>query len=844
MKKSTLTYLFCVFLTCVAIISRFYLADTLSINTNNLNFKNNIFSVDNLYDLKTERFKGDVFSNSTYAFEVQKAENDTIDLKVSFSVYQNDSNYLFHKEENYLIQSDNLTHLNKGTPDAPCYLFAPPNFNTKDFCYYHINYDDPLTMKYQETVYISGVKAYRFQSLFETDQTIHLTHLEGVPEKHGINLDVRLNIWVDPLTGWLIKYEDFAEAWYYDKSTGLRIYPWNKFHNESKESSIQNAISFIKTANLKYELLSAYLPIVLLFIILFTLIRKYLKTYKESNQLKPFLISFFILIICLGTSSLIYDYLVNKKIESANLKFESLAMEGVLAIKNEFSTNYQVLENIKNYLISKDTLSYNEFNNLSYFWLLKHDGIESINWAPYVRNEQRFIYENAWKEKGYDNFSFTMQNQKKEIIPRQTKEAYYPIHFTVPEKKGRFPLGFDLLSDSVFESMINKTVATRTNISKYEKSDKHSFLTFLPVSNKSIHKGVIIGSFNLKNIVNYALKIRQINEKHEFIIKDVTEVTPVELYNNSNGNKEMISINKTIPILDKIWSIKVCTSEQESNMAENIILFVTIAFSFLIAFFIYFILKDNSDEVQLQYDEIIKKNELLNNQTRLLQKQNEELEQFAYITSHDLQEPLKNIIGFVDRINANDQNNLNPKQKVFFEYVKDSTKRMTRMIEGLLEYSRVGKNRKIEKVNLDHCLNTVLSDLEYLVRNTNTIIKHTELPIVSGFEMELRLLLQNLISNAIKYRKKDLIPRIIITCTEDADYWKFSINDNGIGIKDNNLGKVFQLFKRLHTMQDYNGTGIGLAHCKKIVELHQGQIWVESQNNEGSTFHFTLKKEL
>jgi light-regulated signal transduction histidine kinase (bacteriophytochrome) len=165
---------------------------------------------------------------------------------------------------------------------------------------------------------------------------------------------------------------------------------------------------------------------------------------------------------------------------------------------------------------------------------------------------------------------------------------------------------------------------------------------------------------------------------------------------------------------------------------------------------------------------------------------------------------------------------------------------MKDLVRGLLDYSLLEKSNLLVAVNCNEVVNEVLSDLNDAIIANNAKVTVHELPQIPAYATELRLLFQNLINNAIKFSKKDVSPEIIISAAKRDKDWQFSIKDNGIGIREQDKEKIFILFKRIHDRDEYEGTGIGLAHCKKIVNMHRGKIWVESNKESGSTFMFTI----
>ncbi len=226
--------------------------------------------------------------------------------------------------------------------------------------------------------------------------------------------------------------------------------------------------------------------------------------------------------------------------------------------------------------------------------------------------------------------------------------------------------------------------------------------------------------------------------------------------------------------------------------------------------------------------------------TKKIEDKNKELEQFTYITSHDLREPLNSIISIIGLLLEDEEYKTNKELFKMLNYISRSSLRLMDLISGLLDFSRLGRNAEITSINTKELVLFVLEDLEAAIKTSNSKISLGALPVINAYEVELRLLFQNLLSNAIKYRKTGVSPEIYVNAKEINGGWEFAIKDNGIGIPSNKKEKVFLLFQRLHGRNEYDGIGIGLAHCKKVVELHDGKIWVESELDKGSTFYFTI----
>ncbi len=229
-------------------------------------------------------------------------------------------------------------------------------------------------------------------------------------------------------------------------------------------------------------------------------------------------------------------------------------------------------------------------------------------------------------------------------------------------------------------------------------------------------------------------------------------------------------------------------------------------------------------------------------QAEELKRSNAELEQFAYVASHDLREPLRKIINFSQLIEQRYKGKLDEQADSYLTRVVEAAARMQTLITDLLEYSRAGKeHRPFEVLQSEALLERALENLGVVIQESQAVVTHDELPPVRGDATQLTELFQNLISNAIKFRGSRP-PAVHVGARAEDGRWVFSVADNGIGIPPEYKESIFAVFKRLHRKEEYPGTGIGLAICKKVVEHHGGTIWVESELGRGSTFHFSLPK--
>ncbi|MGB3548393.1 MAG: CHASE3 domain-containing protein [Saprospiraceae bacterium] len=309
---------------------------------------------------------------------------------------------------------------------------------------------------------------------------------------------------------------------------------------------------------------------------------------------------------------------------------------------------------------------------------------------------------------------------------------------------------------------------------------------------------------------------------------------------NEMGRLTMDSISAEINNLRLRGQLHFTLAEKRISDMEwlaNIFQFMAVAAILLIFYLIYSIIRPVINQLVT-----INKQAIYNRE--LLQEKNEQLEHFAYIASHDLNQPLRTVKGFVNIIHEDYGDRLDEDGREVLHYITEATDRMRAMINGLLSYSKIGKSGTLESVDIGKLLAGVELDLHAAIHECGALIIHQDMPTIRCFSVEIRQLFQNLLSNALKFRKEGACPKIRVTAVEKPTAWEFCVVDDGIGIEAEQQQKVFSIFTKLHLSTVYEGHGIGLAFAKKIVELHHGRIWVESVVGDGSRFYFTVSKEL
>ncbi len=254
-------------------------------------------------------------------------------------------------------------------------------------------------------------------------------------------------------------------------------------------------------------------------------------------------------------------------------------------------------------------------------------------------------------------------------------------------------------------------------------------------------------------------------------------------------------------------------------------------------------LRDANAHLSVELDERRRAEQQLARYAGELARSNAELEQFAYVASHDLQEPLRMVSSFTQLLGKRYRGKLDQDADEFIGFAVDGATRMQRLINDLLAYSRVGtRGKPFKPVDCQGIFREARDNLMKAIEESGAVITQEPLPTVLGDEVQLLQLFQNLVANAIKFHGQ-APPKIRVSAQKSGPEWVFAIQDNGIGIAPEHQERIFSIFQRLHHRSEYPGTGIGLALCKKIVERHGGRIWVESQPGQGSTFYFSIPGE-
>ena len=372
-------------------------------------------------------------------------------------------------------------------------------------------------------------------------------------------------------------------------------------------------------------------------------------------------------------------------------------------------------------------------------------------------------------------------------------------------------------SDLLQAGLKGKTDGELTYIKNGTTHPIHLHLSFSPLPPELLGDVCIMAA----DISELKLKEEELRRSHETLEQQVIERTK-ELTEavEELANKQRVALKMMNDAVEARNTLDILNKELAFQSAEK---------------------AKRAAELLIANNELAYQNEEKEKRAKELENANKDLEQFAYVASHDLQEPLRMISSFTQLLERKYKDKLDQDANEYIHFVVDGAARMQKLLVNLLDFSRISTHAKpLEQVNTKTIAGQVIASLHQLITANNALLSCDDLPVVKADELQIMRVFQNLIENAIKFHKKAELPQIHVSCTKQDNMYRFSVADNGIGIEMQYHEKVFSVFQRLHSTKDYAGTGIGLSICKRIVERHGGTIWFESVVNEGTTFYFTI----
>lgn len=833
----------CTLLVIATFISFIYTDNLRNFSGSDFNFEVQLFSVDNLYNEETERFGGEVISKSTSAFNLIKTTDAGYEVGHEFSVLKPNDEVIFAINRRYGVNKYGKHVLGLGDKNRTGYLFGPENSNDSTFLYWHINYDRPLTMELQGSENIYGLKVNRYKTYFTADQSKELSALPGVPEERGVELDVVLELWIEPELGAIIKYEDFATAWYYSQKTKERIHPWNAFHNEYRTASIIDSVRKAQTRLLKIDIFGTYLPLLFIILFLVLLLSGFRVLRIQLAKHNGTVMGLAVLLIGLPITWIISNtFNENAKLDYIS-QLESTSQDVVNSIGHEVDICTESIEFLRYQYQLSDSIDSTSFAQSSKRLMERTSSIRAISWVPEITHEQR-----DWYEQRYLQGKPILQRKALESMhPTEDKERYYPVSFIYPVTTNASALGYDISSRPATEATLQRAKKTNSpscsppiNLVQDSEKTVNAVILMNPLRNSNNEfTGVVNAVISTQNIEGTALSRFSINQGIALEIWDVTEEQPQILFERKSrlfdDESNAVLLSKNLPVKGRIWQFKFYYPGPKFSLGGFYIFLGGLAFTLVLA---YLVFKDQSTR-RRRLEQV---NVQLENYSEKLNDKNKDLEQFIFIASHDLQEPTQSIRGFINLLKDEESEGLSETGATYIDFIKNEVNRMHSLVKALGDYIRIGKSKDAQEFDMVTQVKLALVQLKPEIEDLYPKITIENLPMVYGVDTEIQVVWYQLLSNAFKFRNTQANLNITISSEEKDNEYIFHIQDNGLGIAAEHHHKIFEIFRRLHLREQYSGSGMGLAICKKAIEEHGGKIWVKSKPGFGSTFSFSLPK--
>ncbi|HSX47254.1 MAG TPA: porin PorA family protein [Patescibacteria group bacterium] len=616
--KRTITLIsLSLFLTLIALFWHKTITPYLLSIPKNFNYNADIISYDNFYNPDLKQYGGESLSQTKYSYQSVGSHGNILTIKNIFDVRKVSGERIFSVERTYAVNKINGRHEYSKFADEnrSGYLFAPKNLHKQPFTYWHINYDIPARMYFKDEEIIYGLKVYRYESNFHADQTKNLTNLPGVGQSRGINLDINLQLWVEPLTGHLIKYEDHSLAYYYDLKTKSRIYPWNKFHNQFTLSSINSHVRIAEQARQKTLLIQTVIPLILIILAAILLLSIFIPALLSSNL-------YILLPIVLLIASIYGTYktttFVNDRGHTQALNFlDTQTNVAQNTIQNQLTSDANVLYGAKGFIQSNPTANRNQWANFvnSLGLAQNYPGVQALGYAKVVTDSQKISYINSVRSEGFPSFS---------IWPDKSSTKYIPVTFIEPfDTRNKRAFGYDLISEPIRRIAVetatntgNPTMTGKIKLVQETKQDvQPGFLIILPIYNPNLPN--ITSSDRQSAVIGYVYEAFRANNFMQAALGQQISGINLQIYDDSIIKPNSL-IYKTSNILpnpyfkeDKVlssaqhnWTIKYSNQAgfdqtPGQTLLADIILVIGLILSAAIASSIYLISSSRHQAVEL-----------------------------------------------------------------------------------------------------------------------------------------------------------------------------------------------------------------------------------------------------
>ena len=444
---------------CAAALWMWIAVPNLTKLPSDFSYSADVISLDNFYDEEKQAFPGQTISVTKFFYQTTSAKNGVLTVKNVFDVRQSTGEKIFAVERLYGIGQETGIHVaGYGDSDRTGYLFAPHGLKEgQPFTYWHINYDEPATMEYQGTENLFGLTVYRYQANYHADQTANLGFLPGVPLLRGVNLDIKLTTWIEPVTGRLIKYEDYTTAYYYDKKTGERLHPWNQFHNEYTEDSVRTQVNLARIEKLKVDILGRVIPMALVVLGLGLMIAAYRVSKKKNKKdagnelsISPLLLALVVFVCAVGVTVLLWWFVLQGVRQKDSERFSQDVQKISEIITSQLGTYRNAFGGISGLFAASGTITRSEWESYTGAFNLaqNYPGVRGISFVAHVVPENKVSHIRSVRAEGFPDYN---------IFPAGDRTEYDPVTYIEPfDEYNQRAFGFDIFSDLVRRTAIER----------------------------------------------------------------------------------------------------------------------------------------------------------------------------------------------------------------------------------------------------------------------------------------------------------------------------------------------------------------------------------------------------
>ena len=609
-----------------------------------------------------------------------------------------------------------------------------------------------------------------------------------------------------------------------------------------------------------------------------------------------FLLLFLVGVFGLAVSVFLYRALLAKEDQLVKTRFHFDAESRGWIIQREFADNVEVLSTVAAFYAGSELVKPDEFQAFTAPLRFEHPGVESLEWAPRVTAAGRAAHEQGARQGGRKDYRIFERDREGRIIPAAERKEYFPVYFAQPGRVGQATEGFDLGSDPAFFNAIHRARKTGRPVAMdrvplgANGGLPHGLFVVMPIFSKTVSEeaaaeprknleGFVLGVFNIDDIVDDALSYREPAgiDVHLFDTSAGAgrQLLCARLCNDSGVPSAPLTEPPSKPprglshtfnfnLADRAWLVYSVPTDaylaSRRTWGPAAVLGAGLLISGLGVAYLGILIRQTvrverlvrrrtaqlehaNADLKSEIDQRQRAERALTGANCELERSNRDSQQFAYVASHDLQEPLRMVASYLQLLTRRCCGQLDEEAQQFIDVAVDGAKRMQTLIDDLLIYSRVGKrDTNLGPVDCNHVVDEAVNNLEATMTQLGAVVERGPLPTITADHTELVQLFQNLIGNAVKFHGEES-PHVQISVEEEPHEWRFSVRDNGIGMEQKYADRVFTIFQRLHTRDQYPGTGVGLAICKRIVDRYQGRIWFESEPGAGTTFHFTFPRD-